>query len=144
MGRLDDAEPYALRALSMRRALLGDAHPATLFAVSVLARLRSAQNRTDEALAVLTEGERVCTGARLLHYACVRILQTRGQVYGKKSQFDAAESDLNAAIGLQRQISGADSEAVASQFESLAELARLQGRFVESIRIAEQALATFD
>ncbi len=144
MGRLDDAEPYVQRGLSMRRELLGDAHPATLFAVTVMARLRAAQNRNDAALAVLSEGASVCADARLLHYACVRILQKRGQTYTSILQFNAAEVDLNAAIKLQERISGSDSAEVAAQFESLAELQRVQGRFDESISTAEQALAMFD
>ena len=144
VGRVSDAEPYVLRGYSMRRELLGEAHPATLFAVSVLARLRNAQNRSDEALAALTEGAQVCTKTQLRHYACVRILQIRGQLYGQNSQFDAAEVDLLAAIELQRQISGQASTQVAAQFESLADLQRLRGRFDEAIRTAEQALAVFD
>lgn len=144
VGRISDAEPYVLRGLSMRRELLGEAHPATLFAVSVLARLRSAQNRSDEALAALTEGAQVCARTQLRHYACVRILQIRGQLYGQNSQFDAAELDVLAAIELQRQISGQASTQVAAQFESLAELKRLRGHFDEAIRLAEQALAVFE
>jgi eukaryotic-like serine/threonine-protein kinase len=144
LGRLDEAEPYVQRGLSMRRDLLGEAHPATLFAVSVLARLRAAQNRTDEALAVLSEGVTVCARTGLQHYACVRVLQTRAQMHTLKSEFDAAEADLNAAIDLQRQISGEDSQMVASQFEYLAELQRTRGRFDEAISTAEHALAVFD
>ena len=143
MGRVEDAEPYVIRGLSMRRELLGEAHPATLFAVTVMGRLRAAQNRNDEALAVLSEGASVCADTRLLHYSCVRILQKRGQTYTSISQFNAAEVDLNAAISLQRRISGTDSAQVAAQFESLAELQRVQGRFEESISTAEQALAMF-
>jgi eukaryotic-like serine/threonine-protein kinase len=144
MGHVNEAEPYVLRGLSMRRELLGEAHPATLFAVTVLARLRIAQNRNDEALAVLSEGASVCADTRLLHYACVRILQKRGQTYTSIAQFNAAEVDINAAITLQQRISGSDSAEVAAQFESLAELRRVQGRFDESISTVEQALAMFN
>jgi eukaryotic-like serine/threonine-protein kinase len=144
MGRVNDAEPYVRRGLSMRRELLGEAHPATLFAVTVMARLRAAQNRNDEALAILSEGASACADARLLHYACVRILQKRGQTYTLMSQFNAAEVDLNAAISLQERISGADSAQVAAQFESLAQLRRVQGRFDDAISTAEQSLAMLD
>ncbi len=144
LGRYDEAEPYVQRGLTMRRDLLGEADPSTLFAVSALARLRASQSRTDEALTVLSEGVAVCTKTGLQHQACVRLLQIRGQVYATKSEFDAAEADLNAAIALQRQISGEDGAMVASQLRALSGMQRLAGRYHEAIATAGHALALFE
>jgi tetratricopeptide (TPR) repeat protein len=143
-GRMDEARPYVERGLSMRRDLLGEAHPATLFAMSVLARLLAAEGRVGEAVAALSEGVAVCARTELQHHACVRLLQTRGGMHALESQFDAAERDVLAAIDLQRRISGADSELVASQLEHLAELQRKRGRFDAAVETAEQALAMFE
>jgi len=112
--------------------------------MAALARLRAGQNRTDEALAVLSEGVAICTKSAQQNIACVRLLQTRGRLYASKSKFDAAEADLNAAIGMQRNISGEDGARIASQFAYLSELQRLRGRYDEAIATAEQALDLFD
>jgi eukaryotic-like serine/threonine-protein kinase len=144
LGRLDEAEPFVSEGLNMRRDLLGAAHPATLYAISVLARLRAAQNRTDDALAVLTEGATVCARNQLRHFACVRVLNIRCQMHALRSEFDAAEADLDAAMALQRQISGEDSLAMTEQLYHLSELQRARGRFDESIATADRAIAIFD
>ncbi len=144
LGRYDEAESYVQRGLAMRRDLLGDAHPDTLFAVAALARLRASQTRTDEALTVLSEGVSICEKARLQHQACVRLLQTRGQVHAMKADFEAAQADLNAAITVQRKISGEDGAMVATQFGALSSMQRLGGRYEEAIVTAEHALALFE
>ncbi|MEO8012228.1 MAG: tetratricopeptide repeat protein, partial [Dokdonella sp.] len=144
LGRLAEAEPYVQRGLTMRRDLLGDAHPDTLFAMAALARLRAAQNRMDEALTVLSEGVSTCTRTALLHDACVRVLQTRGRMYAVQSKFAFAEADLNAAIALQRKVSGEDGAMVASQFAHLADLQRRMGRYDETIVTANYSLDLFD
>ncbi len=144
LGRYDEAESYVQRGLAMRRDLLGDAHPDTLFAIAALARLRGSQTRTDEALTVLSEGVSICEKTGLQHQACVRLLQTRGQVHAMRAEFDAAQIDLNAAITLQRQISGEDGAMVATQFGALSAMQRLGGRYEEAIVTAEHALALFE
>ncbi len=144
LGRLDESEPHVQLGLDMRRDLLGEAHPATLLAASVLARLRAAQNRTDEALGILSGGVTTCARMGLQNDACVRVLQTRGQIYTSISEFDAAEVDVRAAIAMQRQVSGESGEWVASQLVYLAALQRIRGRYDDAISTVEQALILFD
>jgi eukaryotic-like serine/threonine-protein kinase len=144
LGRLDEAEPYVLRGLEMRRDLLGETNPDTLFAVAALARLRASQNRMDEAVTALSEGVAVCTKIKLKHQACVRLLQIRGQIYAKTQAFAQAEPDLNAAIALQREISGADDVMIAPQFVALAEMQRHSGRYDAAISNVERALELFE
>ena len=128
----------------MRRDLLGEESPETLFAIAALGRLRAAQNRVDEALTALSEGVRTCAKIPSPDEACVRVLQTRGRMYAQKSEFAAAETDLNAAIALRRKISGSDGAMVASQFAYLAELQRRMGRYDQAIVSAGYALSLFD
>jgi serine/threonine protein kinase len=68
LGRHDEAERQLTLALARQRRLLGDGHPRTLAYERSLIRLRLAQGRTEEALAMIEENvaaTRTVTEARL-------------------------------------------------------------------------------
>ena len=144
LGRIEEAEPYVLRGLAMRRSLLGDAHPNTLFALAAASRLRFLQKRPADAFALLDEGIAICDREKIRGEACIRLLQTRGRLRSGEGEFAGAEADLEAAIVMQKQVSGENSPMIASQLAYMAELQQRMGRPAEAVATADRALALMD
>ncbi|WP_395683058.1 protein kinase domain-containing protein [Dokdonella sp.] len=141
LGRVDEAEAYVVNGLAMRRQTYGESARETLFGIGALSRLRAVQGRNEEAIRVLAEGIDICTRSALDSEACVRLLQTRGRLYGGEGNLPAARRDLEAAIAMQKRISGEDSAMIASQLAYLAEVQRKEGNLHEAVASADTALA---
>jgi serine/threonine-protein kinase len=141
LGRIDDAEPYVVKGLAMRRETYGETANATLFGISALSRLRAVQGRKDEAIRVLDEGIGICSRSAIDSEACVRLLQTRGRLHGGQENLPAARRDLEAAIAMQKRISGDEGAMIASQLAYFAEVQRKEGNFREAIASADKASA---
>lgn len=141
LGRADEAEPYVLRGLAMRRQLYGETAKETLFAVGALSRLRAIQGRREEAVAALDEGIDACRRQALDSEACVRLLQTRARLRLQTGDIRDAKVDIEAAIAMQKRVSGDESAMIANQYAYLAEVQRREGRYVESVATADKALA---
>jgi hypothetical protein len=62
-GKLGEAEPYYREALEKRRRVLGEEHPDTLTSVSLAASLKLDQDKTREALDLITPYEPVARKA---------------------------------------------------------------------------------
>lgn len=140
-GRVAEAEAPVLHALQMRRELLGDTHPETLFAFNAAGRLRAAQGRNEEALAFVDQSVAACEQARLQDTACVAALYTRGRILSGLKRYPEAERDLQAAVAMQSALTGPQSALVAAPMTYLAELQRRAGRPQEARATAEAALA---
>jgi uncharacterized protein HemY len=93
---------------------------------------------------VLDEAITTCRRADLRDEACVRLLQTRGRIHSGSGRFVQAKSDLEAAIALQREVSGGDGPMVASQLVYVAELLRRMKHYEEAFGKAEEALALME
>ncbi len=143
LNRLEEAEPFVLRGLQMRRDLLGTAHPQTLFAYAAAARLRAAQNRPDQAITILDEAISGCEKTKAIDEACVRIWQTRGRLKVGMNNYSEAFSDLQRAVDMQKQLTGDNSPLIASQWVYMAELERERGNQSVAIELANRALDIF-
>ncbi|HEY6942135.1 protein kinase domain-containing protein [Dokdonella sp.] len=141
LGRVDEAEPYVLRGLAMRRQLYGETAKETLFAVGALSRLRAVQGRREEAIAAIDEGIDACRRQSIDSEACVRLLQTRSRLRLPTGDIAGAKVDIEAAIAMQKRVSGDESAMIANQYAYLAEVQRREGRYAESVATADKALA---
>jgi uncharacterized protein HemY len=106
-----------------------------------MSRLRAMQGRRGEAIAVLAEGIDACTRMAIDSEPCVRLLQTRGRLYGGEGNLPAARRDLEAAVAMQKRVSGEDSAMIASQLAYLAEVQRKEGHYRDALASADKALA---
>lgn len=141
LGRLDEAEPYVVRGLALRREITGDDSPETMFAVNALARLRIAQGRQEEALALLDKAIGRCSRVSLdASESCIRLLVTRGRLRASSHLFDDAREDLDRASAIRVGLSGTDSPMLAIQLVWIADLERRRGRHRDAIAAADQAL----
>jgi serine/threonine-protein kinase len=134
-ARFDEAEPYVERALSMRRALLGEAHPDTLNAIAAMGRLRSGQMRRTEARQIFSEGVAICEREGVRHNVCPRLLGSLAQILLAEGEIDEASRTATKAVAMQRTLTGAESP---QMIATLGFLARVQVRQ----RAYEPALAT--
>ena len=144
LGRLDDAEPYVVRGLAMRRETYGESAGETLYGIAAMSRLRAMQGRRAEAIGVLAQGIDACSRMAVDSEPCVRLLQTRGRLHGGAGDLPAARRDLEAAMAMQTRVSGQDSAMIASQLAYLAEVQRKERRYREALASAEKALALMD
>ncbi|MEO8011312.1 MAG: serine/threonine-protein kinase [Dokdonella sp.] len=144
LGRLEDAEPYVVNGLAMRRELIGESASQTLFAVNALSRLRAAQGRMRESFEALDEGIAACSRNSIENDACAGLLQTRGRAHLQADDIPAARADIEAGIAMQTKVAGADSPKVASQLAYLSDVLRREGRYQESVAIAEKSLSLME
>ena len=140
--RFDEAEPYLLRALEMRRNLLGETHPDTLNGMAAMGRLRAGQRQGEEALRWFGDGVALCRRHQVQHNVCPRLLASQAQML---LTLDAADleriaADSEEAVAWQARLTGADSPQVAGLQQFLSRVQLRQGRFQEVLDASELAL----
>jgi eukaryotic-like serine/threonine-protein kinase len=140
-ARLAEAEPYLVRALEMRRNLLGDAHPDTLNGIAAMGRLRAGQKNHDEALRWFAEGIAICRKEKVQHNVCPRLLGSHAQLLGVAGDLVGAAAEATEAVAMQRALTGADSPQVAAVLGFLARIQVRQGHYAEALRSTDEILA---
>jgi tetratricopeptide (TPR) repeat protein len=140
-ARYAEAEPYLLRALEMRRNLLGDSHPDTLNGMAAMGRLRGGQKNHAEALRWFAEGIALCRRAEVRHNVCPRLLGSHAQLLNITGDPAGAAREAAEAVALQRELTGPDSPQVVATLGFLARIQVGQGLHVEALRTTDELLA---
>lgn len=142
--RYDEAEPHLLRALEMRRNLLGDGHPDTLNGMAAMGRLRAGQHRNGEALRWFADGVALCRRHGLEHNVCPRLLGSQANMLSiEDDTLDAAAAAATDAVAWQTRLTGADSPPVAAMQQFLARVQVRQGRYREALATTDALLERF-
>ncbi|MEO6076885.1 MAG: serine/threonine-protein kinase, partial [Dokdonella sp.] len=140
-ARFADAEPFILRALNMRRSLLGDSHPDTLNGLAALGRLRAGQGRNAEAIAAFEEGVASCRKAQVRQPVCPKLLGSLAQMLLGEGQFDRAGEFAGRAVDDQIAMSGKDSPLLINPLQYRARTEVSRGRFEDALRTTDTLLA---
>ena len=140
-ARYDEAEPYVLRALAMRRALLGDAHPDTLNSIAALGRLRSGQVRRDEARAADEEGVAICRREHIRHNVCPRLIGALSQVLAAQGDLEGARRNSEEAVAMQRDLTGDGSAQLVGPLGQLARAQVKNANYADALKTTDELLA---
>jgi hypothetical protein len=105
-GRLTETEPYAVRALDLRRRVAGEDDDRTLYALAGLGKLRIAQRRWHEAYDWFAKGVEGCRRTQNRHQVCARLFALRASSEAQLRDFSAAHADLAEAESRQREFGG--------------------------------------
>jgi serine/threonine-protein kinase len=140
-ARYDEAEPYVLRALAMRRALLGDAHPDTLNSIAALGRLRSGQVRRDEARAADEEGVAICRREHIRHNVCPRLIGALSQVLAAQGDLEGARRNSEEAVKMQRDLTGDGSAQLVGPLGQLARAQVKNANYADALSTTDELLA---
>jgi serine/threonine-protein kinase len=140
-ARYAEAEPYVQRALAMRRALFGDAHPDTLNSLAALGRLRSGQLRRDEARAAFEEGVAICRREHIRHNVCPRLVGSLSQVLAGSGDLDGARRNAEQSVAMQRELTGDGSAQLIGPLGFLARSQVKQARYAEALATTDELLA---
>jgi serine/threonine-protein kinase len=142
-GQLQDAEPYLLRGLELRREVFGDDHKDTLYALAGMGKLRYAQGRYQEATDWYSQGIASCARTGLKEMVCPRLLSLRGLAEGAAGQFAKADADIQAALDQQRALGGGDNPNYAYPLEKLAALQLWEHQYAAAVATADKVLALY-
>jgi len=106
-GRYEEAEPLCLKALELRRQVLGEDHPYAIDSLRGLGLLRAEQGRYEEAEELLTESlekRRRVQGRE--HDRAIHNMVRLGWVYTEQQRYDEAEALLLDAFELSHRVLG--------------------------------------
>ena len=142
-GRFEEAEPYAVRALEMRRAVYGADDQRTMYAVAGMGKLRYGQRNFAEATRWFGEGVESCRRSGLKHQVCARLLALRAGSEAREGKRDDAERDIAAAENWQREFSGEDSPGYAYILGYRLIVQLTGGDFAAAVATADRVLATY-
>ncbi len=137
-ARYEDAEPYVLRALAMRRTLFGDAHPDTLNSIAALGRLRSGQGRRDEARAAFEQGVAICERESIRHNVCPRLSGSLSQVLAAQGDLAGALAHAGHAVAMQRALTGDGSAQLVGPLLFRARVEVKQARYADALATTDE------
>ncbi|MFC1793961.1 tetratricopeptide repeat protein [Planctomycetota bacterium] len=142
MGHYNEAEALLTKAIQITRdELSGKGHPVTLWAVSILAVLRTLQGHHDEAAALFTEalaGQEIKVGND--HPVTLRTVNGFGVLRREQKQYEQAESLLRQALDGRLHRLGDDHPACYESIHELAVLYKEQARYEEAEKLLLEAL----
>ncbi|MEO6690330.1 MAG: tetratricopeptide repeat protein, partial [Dokdonella sp.] len=141
MARYEEADPYIVRALAMRRSLLGDAHPDTLNSLAALGRLRSGQVRRVEASAAYEEGIGICQREHIRHNVCPRLVGSLSQNLAAQGDLAGARAYAEQSVAMQRELTGAGSPQMIGPLGFLARSQVKQARYADALATTDELLA---
>jgi len=139
-GRYADAEPYVKKGLELRTTLYGTDNPSTLYAYSGMGKLYTGEGRLDDAAHWYGEGIDICKRIALRHNVCSQLLSLRALVEGRQKRFADADRDLDAALELQKSISGDASPAYAYVLKVRVTVEVNEGKYDAAISSADRVL----
>ena len=124
MGKLDEARGYFREALEGRRRAFGDDHPETLRSIITLGALLLDQGKPKEAIALLGPAEAAARGAFTGDGASPLgdFLTVLGRSRAATGMFAAAQTNLNEADTILREVPGAELIARENTLTGLVEL----------------------
>jgi serine/threonine-protein kinase len=140
-NRFDEAEPYAVRALDMRRAVFGEIDERTLYAIAGMGKMRYGQRRFEEAQRWYSQGIDTCTSGALKQVVCARLLALRASSEIKQGKIDEAERDVAAAEDKQRAITGENSTGYAYVLAYRIVVEMKRARYADALATADRVLA---
>jgi tetratricopeptide (TPR) repeat protein/tRNA A-37 threonylcarbamoyl transferase component Bud32 len=139
-GRYAEAEPYVKKGLELRKTLYGTDNPSTLYAYSGMGKLYTGEGRLDDAAHWYGEGIDICKRVALRHNVCSQLLSLRALVEGRQKHFADADRDLDAALELQKTISGEASPAYAYVLKVRVTVEVNEGKYDAAIASADRVL----
>jgi eukaryotic-like serine/threonine-protein kinase len=140
-GRTDEAEPYALKGLEMRREVFGQADPRTLSGVAAMVKMYSGKRDFAKAVEWGTQGVDTCRANAVNNVICPRLLALRGRSYSNLGRFVEADNDLRDALESQSKLSGDTSPAYAYILDNLVVLKINQHDYDGALSAADRVLA---
>jgi tetratricopeptide (TPR) repeat protein len=141
-GRYEQAEPLYVQALSLRRKLLGEDHPAVASSLNNLAYLYDSQGRYEQAEPLYVQA--LILWRELLgedHPAVASSLNNLAGLYDSQGRYEQAEPLYVQALALMRKLLGEDHPDVASSLNNLAGLYDSQGRYEQAEPLYVQAIS---
>jgi len=142
MKRYNEAEEFLTEAIQITRdELPGKGHPVTLWAVSILAVLRTLQGRHDEAADLFTEalaGQELKIGND--NPVTLRTVNGFGVLRREQKQYEQAESLLRRALKGRKLKLGHDHPACFESMHELAILYKEQARYEEAEKLLVEAV----
>ena len=141
-GHNDRAHAAFSEAIALRRAVLGENHPATAAAMMSLGLTLYKQGRLDEAVAQLTAAlavQRAAAGEN--HQQTAAILMNLGSARLAQGQAELALTHFNAALGVQREALGPGHAETAQTMMNIGMVRFQQGRVDEGLAGFQSALA---
>ncbi|HKE46451.1 MAG TPA: protein kinase [Rhodanobacteraceae bacterium] len=142
-GRYDEAEPYAKRGLEMRRTLLGESDPRTLYAVAGMGKLRHGQHRYDDAARWYGEGIDTCRRLDIHHQVCARLLALRARSHAEAGRFADAERDIDEAERQERAFNGDVDPGFAYILGNRVAVDVKEHKYAEAVATADRELAIY-
>jgi len=142
-GRFEEAEPYATRALEMRRAVYGADDQRTLYAIAGMGKLRYGQRNYAEATRWFGEGVENCRRSGLKHQVCARLLALRAGSEAREGRREEAERDIAAAEDMQREFSGEGAPGYAYVLGYRLIVQLTGGDYAAAVATADRVLATY-
>jgi tetratricopeptide (TPR) repeat protein len=143
-GQLSAAHSCHIRALRMRRGVLGPEHPAVVESMCNLAFIEYQQGSLESARALLEEAlelQRKATGEH--HPETARVLTNLGQLLLAQNQLGAADRLFQQALAIQERELGAEHPETARTMYGLGDVRRMRGDRASARAYYEQTLAVF-
>ncbi|KAH7490511.1 hypothetical protein FOMA001_g2273 [Fusarium oxysporum f. sp. matthiolae] len=140
-GRWREKEPVDGRILDLRREVLGEKHPDTIWSMADLAVTYHAQGRYDEAERLKDEAlelRREVVGEK--HPDTIKSMADLAATYHGQGRYDEAEGICQEVLELRREVLGEKHPDTISSMASLAVTYHAQGRYDEAERLKDEAL----
>ncbi|SCO84731.1 uncharacterized protein FRV6_08858 [Fusarium oxysporum] len=140
-GRWREKEPVDRRALGLRREVLGERDPDTVWSMASLAVTYHAQGRYDEAEKLKDKAlnlRREVLGEK--HPNTIRSMASLAATYHAQGRYDEAEKLKDEVLNLRREVPGERHPDTISSMASLAATYHVQGRYAEAEMLLRTAL----
>ena len=142
LGLYSDAMPQMMRALEIRRRILDDDHPDTLWSVNGMGSLLSRMDRYEEAEVLLREA--LAGRRRVLsddHPHTLISINSMGSMHSAAGRSEQAEPYLREALAARRRVLGDDHPDTLSSIHNLAGLLVVLDRYEEAEVFLREVLA---
>jgi serine/threonine protein kinase/Flp pilus assembly protein TadD len=141
LGRFERAEPQLVRAIEIRKRVLGEEHPLTLLSMNNLAILYRKQDRYQEAerlYGTTLEGRKRALGEG--HPDTLRTMNNLAVLYGFQGRYAEAERLYRSSLEVQQRVLGGEHPDTLASMNNLAILYWTQGRYGEAEQLYRTAL----
>ncbi|MBT4584835.1 MAG: serine/threonine protein kinase [Phycisphaerae bacterium] len=143
LGKYDEAEPHLVKALSIRRRVLGDEHPSTLYSFDSMGSLLCKQGKYDEAMPYYVEaleGFRRILGNE--HPSTLASIGNMGSLLRDQGKYDEAQVHYTEALETERRVLGDEHQDTLVSIGNMGNLLFDQGKYDEAQVHYTEALET--